>query len=171
MEITTPTLNGSPLYLAGVDRGDIVTDWDRAAPRTQRDLDTFLERHKPGDQIHLKLDGRSKREVDVTLAESPATELVPYELAGKELTPEMTAFRNAWLSSKAVHTLPHVLKYCPMCRRSHSFEFTNCPYDGTALRIVPLKPGEEYVPPAPSAGAPAAAPTGGRGGRGGRGGL
>ena len=29
-------------------------------------------------------------------------ELKPYELAGKELTPEMAAFREAWLGNKAV---------------------------------------------------------------------
>ena len=168
MEITSPTQNGSPLYVAGIDRGDTITDWDRAAPRTQRDLDALLGRHKPGDTIHLKLDSRSgKKEVDLVLAESLALQLVPYELAGKELTPEMTAFREAWLSSKAVHPLPKVVKYCPMCRRSHPFEFDNCPYDGTALRITALKPGEEYIPepPAGGRGGAAPAPTGGRGGR------
>jgi len=40
-----------------------------------------------------------------------------------------------------VQPLPKVMKYCPVCRRSHPFEFDNCPYDGTPLRIVPLKPG------------------------------
>ncbi len=169
MEITSPTLNGSPLYAAGIDRGDVITDWDRAAPRTQRDLDTLLERHKPGDKIHLKVDGRAgKREIDIELAESPAVQVVPYELAGRELTSEMSAFRNAWLSSKAPHPQPKVVKYCPVCKRSHPFEFDNCPYDGTALRITPLKPGEEYTPDAPAGGrggATAPATTGGRGGR------
>lgn len=168
MEITGATLNGSPLYNAGIDRGDVITDWDRSAPRTQRDLDAALEKHKAGDKIHLKLDSRGgKKEVDLTLADSPALQLVPYELADKELTPEMKTFREAWLSSKAVHALPKVQKYCPMCRRTHPFEFDNCPYDGTALRITPLKPGEEYAPPAAGGGvgAPAGAPTGGRGGR------
>ncbi|SPE33333.1 Peptidase M61 domain-containing protein [Candidatus Sulfopaludibacter sp. SbA3] len=173
MEIAAPTLIGSPFYNAGIDRGDIITDWDRGAPRTQRDLDALLEKHKAGDKIHLKVDSRGgKKEVDITLADSPAMQLVPYELADKQLTPEMTAFREAWLSSKAVHPLPKVMKYCPLCRRSHPFEFDNCPYDGTALRITALKPGEEYIPDTPGGrGAPAAAPaTGGRGGRRGGGG-
>jgi predicted metalloprotease with PDZ domain len=170
MEITGSTLSGSPLYEAGIDRGDVITDWDRATPRTQRDLDAILEKHKPGDKVHLKVDSRTgKKEADLTLAESPALQLVPYELADRQLTPEMSAFRNAWLSSKAVHAVPKVMKYCPVCRRSHPFEFDNCPYDGTALRITPLKPGEEYTPPAPAGTGAPTAPAGGRGGR--RGGL
>jgi predicted metalloprotease with PDZ domain len=159
MDITSPTLKDSPLYTAGLDRGDRITDWDGKSPKTQRELDALLDKHKPGDKIHIKVESRSgKREVDVLLTEPPALQMTPYELAGRELTPEMSKFRQAWLSSKAIHPLPRLVKYCPVCKRTHRFEFEKCPYDGADLRLTPAKPGEE-----PSTSAPA--PTGGRGGR------
>jgi len=159
MDIASPTLKDSPLYTAGLDRGDRITDWDGKSPKTQRELDALLDKHKPGDKIHIKVESRSgKREVEVVLAEPPALQMTAYELAGRDLTPEMAKFRQAWLSSKAIHPLPRLVKYCPTCKRTHPFEFEKCPYDGADLRLTPAKPGEE-----PSAGAPA--PTGGRGGR------
>ena len=43
--------------------------------------------------------------------------------------------------------------------RPLQFEYENCPYDGAALRLTPVKPGEEEASPdAPATG-------GGRGGR------
>jgi len=98
-----------------------------------------------------------KREVEVTLAESPALQMTPYELAGRELTPEMAKFRQAWLSSKAVHPLPKLVKYCPTCKRIHLFEYERSPYDGAELRLTPPRPGEMET------GAPTQ--TAGRGGR------
>jgi hypothetical protein len=83
----------------------------------------------------------------------------PYEMAGKELTPEMKAFRDAWLSSKAIHPAPAPVKYCSVCKRSLAFEFTNCPFDGTALSFVPGDPPEQSAPGRGGDGA-------GRGGRG-----
>ncbi len=121
-------------------------------------IDLSIRSRFPGKALDdwMRASRGGKKEVDLVLEESPALQLVPYELADKQLTPEITAFREAWLSSKAVHPLPKVVEYCPLCRRSHPFELDNCPYDGTALRITALKPGEEYTPEPPS---------GGRGGR------
>jgi predicted metalloprotease with PDZ domain len=160
MEITGSTLKGSPLYNAGLDRGDRITEWDGKTPTTQRELDAQLDRHKPGDKIHVQVESRGgAKEADVILAETPALQITPYERAGRELTPEMVRFREAWLSSKAIHPLPKLVKYCPICKRTHQFEYEKCPYDGADLRLIPTKPGEE-----PSGGTPAP-PAGGRGGR------
>jgi predicted metalloprotease with PDZ domain len=169
MTLTNPTLRDSPLYDAGLDRGDRIVEWDGRAPKTQVELDAILARHKPGDKIHLRAETRGgRREVDLVLAEAPGFQITPYELADRQLTPEMAKFREAWLSSKAVHPLPKLSRYCPVCKRAHPFEYDNCPYDGAALRITLPKPGEEE----PAADQPAGrgAPGGGRGGRGGRGG-
>ena len=68
--------------------------------------------------------------------------MVPYEMAGKELTPEMKAFRDAWLSSKAIHPAAPPVKYCNTCKRSLPFAYTNCLYDGTALSLILGDPPE-----------------------------
>jgi len=73
------------------------------------------------------------------------------------LTPEMAAFREAWLGNKALAPLPKLVKYCPVCKRSWTFEYESCPYDGGMLQITYPKPGDEKR-------------TGSRGGRRGRGG-
>jgi predicted metalloprotease with PDZ domain len=154
----TSTLRGSPLYNAGLDRGDRIVEWDGKAVKTQAELNTVLNGHKPGDRIKLQVETRAgKKEVEIELAGPPGYELEPYEMAGKELTPEMKAFRDAWLSSKAIHPAAPPMKYCSVCKRSLAFEYTNCPYDGTALSFIPGDPPESN------------GPTGGRGGRGGRG--
>ena len=64
-------------------------------------------------------------------------------MAGKEPTPEMKDFRDAWLSSKAIHPAAAPVKYCSVCKRSLPFEYTNCPFDGTALSFVPGGPEQQ----------------------------
>ena len=158
-DITTPTLRGSPIYNAGLDRGDRIVEWDGKAIKTQADLTALLDAHKPGDRIKLKVEARdATKDVDLELAGPPGFEMEPYETAGKELTAEMKTFRDAWLSSKAIHPAPAPVKYCSLCKRSLPFEYANCPFDGTALSFIPGGPAET------------AAPAGGRGGGGGRGG-
>ena len=138
VEIASPTLRDSPLYTAGLDTGDRIVEWDGKALKSEKALDQWLASRKPGERAHLKIEGRSgKREADLVLTAAPTLEIVPYELADRPLTPEMTAFRQAWLSSKAVHPLPKLEKYCPVCHRSMAFEYDHCPYDGASLRITP----------------------------------
>jgi predicted metalloprotease with PDZ domain len=164
----TATLRGSPLYKAGLDRGDRIVEWDGKAIKTQAELNTLLEGHKPGDHIKLQVETRDgKKEVDLELAGPPGYEMEPYEMAGKELTPEMKAFRDAWLSSKAIHPAPAPTKYCSVCKRSLAFEYTNCPFDGTGLSFVAGDPPEQTAPG--RGGAAGGGDAGGRGGRGGRG--
>jgi predicted metalloprotease with PDZ domain len=163
-DIATPTPRGSPLYEAGLDRGDRILEWDGKAIKAQADLTAMLDAHKPGDHIKLKVETRSgTKEVDLALAGPQGYEMEPYEMAGKELTPEMKSFRDAWLSSKAIHPAPAPVKYCSVCKRSLPFEYANCPFDGTALSFVPGGPPESQGGRGGVGGA------GGRGGRGGRG--
>jgi predicted metalloprotease with PDZ domain len=139
-EITSATLRDSPIYNTGLDRGDRITEADGKTIKTQADLDGWLKSKKPGDRSQLKADTRGgKKEVSIVLGESPALELVPYEQAGRPLTPEMTAFRQSWLTSKAIHPLPKLEKYCHVCQRKYEFEFEHCPYDGADLHITPGK--------------------------------
>jgi len=107
-------------------------------------LDDWLASRKPGAVAKLQVDGRAgKREAEITLSEAPSLQVVAYEQAGREVSPEMAAFRQAWLGSKAIHPLPQLYRYCPECRRSFPFEESICPYDGKALTITPAaKPSE-----------------------------
>ncbi len=135
--ITRATLRNSPLFNAGLDRGDRILEWDGIAIKTQQELDAWLSSRKPGGHTHLKVESRGgNRDVDVIWSESPALEIVTYEEAGRTLMPEMASFREAWLSSKALRPLPKLEKYCPECKRSFLFEYEKCPYDGQALRIT-----------------------------------
>ena len=52
MDITSPTLKDSPLYIAGLERGDRVAELDGKSPKTQRELDALLDEGQPGDSVH-----------------------------------------------------------------------------------------------------------------------
>ncbi len=77
--------------------------------KTFVDLNSWLAKHKPGDHVRLQVQRREgERTVDVLLAENPALEVVTYERAGQAITSQVAEFREAWLSSKALHPLPHI---------------------------------------------------------------
>jgi len=143
-EISATTLRDSPLYAAGLDKGDVVLAFGGKAIKAQPEFNSWLNGLKPGDTVKLRVETRAgRKEVDLTAAESPAMEVVTYEEALKPLTPEMTAFRESWLSSRAVHPLPKLEKYCYVCQRHYAFEMEHCPYDGQDLHFMP---GSEKAP-------------------------
>jgi len=39
-------------------------------------------------------------------------------MAGRELSDQMKAFREAWLSSKAIHATPKPVKFCNLGKRA-----------------------------------------------------
>jgi predicted metalloprotease with PDZ domain len=104
IDITGPTLRGSPLYVAGIDRGDRILEF-----KTRREWDDLAASHKPGDRSMLTVETRTgRRQVEITWAQAPDVEIVSFEQAGRQLTPEITAFRDAWLGSKALRPLPRI---------------------------------------------------------------
>jgi hypothetical protein len=72
--------------------------------------------------------------VDLTLTAPPGLRIVPYELAGRNLTPEMNTFRCAWLSSR-IHPLPRIVRRCHQRKREFPSEYEKCPYDGSDPHI------------------------------------
>ena len=65
-------------------------------------MTAILEAHKPGDKVKVRVESRGgRKDLEITLGAAPQVEMKPYELAGKELTPQMAAFREAWLGNKA----------------------------------------------------------------------
>jgi predicted metalloprotease with PDZ domain len=109
VDVNGPTLHGSPLYAAGIDRGDRIVDADGKSLKTRRDWDDLAASHKPGDRGTLTVEGRAgKKQVEITWAQAPDVAIVTFEKAGRQLTPEIAAFREAWLSSKALRPLPKI---------------------------------------------------------------
>ena len=94
---------GSPLYVAGIERGDLVVSLDgetdvRSAPRLAR----FLTSKRPGDRVTVEFMRRGiLTTATIVLEEDPRLELLPIETIGGRLTDGQRAFRAGWLGSKA----------------------------------------------------------------------
>ena len=107
MVVIGSALKGSPAYVAGIDRGDRIVAVDGKEIKDQREWDRILKSYKPGDQSRLQVEGRSgRRNVGITWQNSPSVEVVTFETIKQPVTPEIKAFRKAWLGSKAIHSLP-----------------------------------------------------------------
>jgi len=102
MALVTGTEIGSPLYEAGVDRGDVILSVDGHPVASQADWEAVLDSHAPGDGADIVFDARGERHTArVSFAADPALEVVTYEGAGLPVTDAMRAFRSAWLGSRA----------------------------------------------------------------------
>jgi predicted metalloprotease with PDZ domain len=107
VEIAGNTLVGSPLYNAGLERGDQIMACSGQTIANATDLRACVEKHSPGEVVKLNVKTRTgSKIVKVTLAEDPSLEIVMNEHAGLPLTSEQKAFRELWLKSKALHHLP-----------------------------------------------------------------
>ncbi|MFD2786009.1 M61 family metallopeptidase [Hymenobacter rubripertinctus] len=96
------TLLGSPLYLAGLDREDVVLRLDGQPFISAPELQKRLAGHKPGDTVQVEVRTRTgSRTATVTLQENSDLEVVPYEEAKRPLSRAQKKFRAAWLGSKA----------------------------------------------------------------------
>lgn len=90
---------GSPWYQAGLDVGDTVTSIDGKPVASDSAWQALRAAHRPGDKVEVAYQSRGQgRSATVTLTEDPRLEVVTYEEAGLEVTPEMREFRTRWLS-------------------------------------------------------------------------
>jgi predicted metalloprotease with PDZ domain len=93
---------GSPLYRAGLDRGDAILKLGGISVRTPAEVEAVLASRKPGETIEIEWEGRAgARRGTLMLVADPRLEVVTYESAGRPLTREMRALRAAWLGSQA----------------------------------------------------------------------
>jgi predicted metalloprotease with PDZ domain len=100
-QIQSPVLRGSPLYLAGLESGDIITNMDGKKP-TQEHYQVLLQQKKPGDSITLNYIQLGKeKQATVKLGTDEATNIILYEEAGMPVTDQIKAFRKSWLGSKS----------------------------------------------------------------------
>jgi predicted metalloprotease with PDZ domain len=100
VRVASPTIEGTPVYAAGLDEDDEVVTLDGQAPGSAARLDEILQRHKPGDPLRARI-RRAGLTMDlvITVQEDPGLELVPAE-RNRPLTPSERALRDAWLGSK-----------------------------------------------------------------------
>jgi len=95
------TLVGSPLYDAGLDRGAQVESIDGQPVTSSADLDRIIGNKRPGDRLSITFEQRGQRRTStLVLQEDPTVEVVTYEAAGLEVTPDMRRFRSAWLDGR-----------------------------------------------------------------------
>lgn len=133
---------GSPLYLAGLDRGDEIKTIAGRMLRGNGDLKDLLGDHNPGDTVEVEYISRGVEKIETLVFQAnPQIEVTPYEHNNRIITPAMQAFRDAWLSSRVMGEKEALQRYCPSCRRTFPFAFDYCRYDGAELRITPK--GEE----------------------------
>jgi predicted metalloprotease with PDZ domain len=99
--IAVPSVEDSPVYVAGVDRGDELLAFDGVKVTGASRLEDAVQRRRPGDAVRLSIRRRGDaQELTLTIAEDPRLQLVPVERTGRQLTAAERAFRNAWLGSK-----------------------------------------------------------------------
>jgi predicted metalloprotease with PDZ domain len=109
VEVMGSTLRGSPLYNAGIDRGDRIVQADGKDLKTRQNFDDLAASHKPGDRSTLAVESRTgKKQVEITWAQAPDVDIVSFEKQGRQVTPEIAAFRDAWMGSKALRPLPRI---------------------------------------------------------------
>ncbi len=96
--ISDNTIIGSPLYDAGLDRGDRVVAIDRLKIRSQARWDSALRRYSPGDTATISHVQRGvARSAKITFTENPQLEVMTYEAADMQVTDEQLRFRANWL--------------------------------------------------------------------------
>lgn len=135
--IEAPTPIGSPLYLAGLDRGAVIRKINDQSITDKPSLQGLFDGIRPGDSVKVEFDQRGKSgTVEVQLAPSEKLEVVPFEHLGWEASPEVLALRDGWLGSKAVSPLPELHRHCSKCKRELPFELDFCSFDGEALRLT-----------------------------------
>jgi S1-C subfamily serine protease len=99
--ISSNTIIGTPLYNAGLDVEDVISQLDGKLIARAADINEILSSHKPGDAVSIQYKHRTEtKTATVMLGENPAYSFMTYEQAGLTLTNEMKEFRNSWLGTK-----------------------------------------------------------------------
>ncbi|MBD1396918.1 M61 family metallopeptidase [Pontibacter sp. JH31] len=92
----------SPLYKAGINRGDTILTLNGKKVTSAKDLDKIMRRLQPAHSVPITFSRQGEtRAATIILEELPELEVVLFETADRELTPAMQQFRQAWLGSKA----------------------------------------------------------------------
>ena len=102
--LESPTLVGSPLYIAGLERGDHILKIGRYNMRSERSWERLLQRASSGDTLPIEYEQRGVlRTSEVTFITDPALIIVSDESVQRPLSPQAKIFREKWLGSKTSH--------------------------------------------------------------------
>lgn len=97
-----PTLAGTPVYDAGVDRDDLIVTIGGRPATSQEAFTAAVAGKRPGEAVELVYEQRGERRtVRAALIEDRRLEAVTFEQAGRALTRAQRRFREAWLGSRA----------------------------------------------------------------------
>ncbi len=100
--IESYTQKGSPLYDAGLDKGDRVLSVGGHALASDGDWQAIKTAGSPGATADVTYIQRGARKTGkLTFADDPRVEIVTYEEAGMPMTDKMKAFRKAWIGDVA----------------------------------------------------------------------
>ncbi len=98
--ISSGTIAGTPLYDAGLEKGDAITHIGRYNTRDKARWDLALENFKPGDTTTIRFKRFDEElETEVTFYQKPDLEIT--EMADDDVSEKATAFREAWLGKSA----------------------------------------------------------------------
>ncbi|UTW56243.1 M61 family metallopeptidase [Kordiimonas sp. SCSIO 12610] len=97
-EIRGNVIKGTPLYAAGLERGDEILKIGSRKIRKQGDLDKAIGRYAPGDTVTISfLQRGAAKTAEVTFASDPTVELVMFEDADRKPSKKQLKFREAWM--------------------------------------------------------------------------
>ena len=99
--ITEPTIEDTPIYRAGLDRGDELLSVDGMALSGAGRLEELVMRRRPGDTLRVSIRRRGAvKDMTIDIIEDPRLHVVPVETTGRDMTASERAFRDQWLRSK-----------------------------------------------------------------------
>jgi len=97
--ISAPTLVGSPMYEAGLDRGDLIVSLDGQPLTSESVFQAVKAAHRPGDLVPVTYRGRGRQsQAFVSMPADARLEVVTYEEAGLPVTESIQKFRQGWLA-------------------------------------------------------------------------
>ena len=101
--IVSATLRNTPLYIAGLDRDDVITSIGSTAVTRADQVDPIVRSTRPGASLTVTYlhHGRGPATTAaVQTVADPRLEVVAAEQAAQQLTPAQRQFRDAWLRTK-----------------------------------------------------------------------
>lgn len=98
--IEANTIIGSPLYKAGLDRGDRILAIDRLKIESQEHWDEALTRFDAGDTATIRFVQRGvERSSKISFQADRELEVVTFESADMKVSDEQLTFRQSWLGA------------------------------------------------------------------------
>jgi predicted metalloprotease with PDZ domain len=98
--IQAAVLRNGPLYKAGLENGDLITQLD-GKPFTAEAYQILQTEKKPGDVVSIQyLQMGTPKQGNVTLTEDPTLQVVLFEEINRPVTEQIQEFRRNWLESK-----------------------------------------------------------------------